>query len=211
MLYDYCRKRSVPHKQIGKLVVAHSNQLGYLRNIHRHVQALRSNVSSSGTPFDGLSYSPDMVPETRLLDATEARELEPDLSPDITSALLSPSTGIVDSHSLMQAFESDILEGESGEGNGSIAYSTRVVRVDPHSEGFVVQLLTENRTGDDNRSQYVDTDVILARTLVNSSGLSANLIWNSLRPDGQLPLYFARGSYASYARKAGVSKYVSIQ
>lgn len=134
-----------------------------------------------------------MVPSTSLLSGDEARELEPDLSDDIAGALLSPTTGIVDSHALMQSFESDVIDG-----NGHIAYSTRVVRVDPHPDGFVVQLQTGTTT----------TDAVVAHTLINASGLSANLIWNSLRSDAPIPMYFARGSYASYSRKVGAERFV---
>lgn len=158
-----------------------------------HVEALRG--VAAGDPRIG--FATDMVPSIRLLSGDEARELEPDLSDDITGALFSPTTGIVDSHALMQSFESDIIDG-----NGSIAYSTRVVRVDPHSDGFVVQL----QTGGPGEP----TDSVIAHTLINASGLSANLIWNSLRPDAPIPMYFARGSYASYSKKAGIKRFMRL-
>jgi L-2-hydroxyglutarate oxidase LhgO len=57
--------------------------------------------------------------------------------------------------------------------------------------GWIVQVLT----GDSNQP-----DAILAKNLINASGLSANLVLNSLArtEDERIPLYFARGSYASY-------------
>lgn len=235
MLYEYCQRKSVPHKRIGKLVVARAHQMENLLSTHRNVESLRSKATAASRSKDAperitggtIPFAADDVPETRILDAAETHEMEPDLSPEITGALFSPSTGIIDSHSLMQAFEADILEGaETGEGgDGSVVYSTRVVRVDPHDAGFVVQLLTSSSSSsppasderrDDpssgtseprtSKMETTRTDAVLARTLINASGLSANLIWNSLRPEEPLPLYFARGSYASYARKAGVSR-----
>jgi len=56
--------------------------------------------------------------------------MEPDLLPDILLALFSPETGILDSHAFMESLEKDL--GESG--SGSVAYSTRVVRVDPYDK-----------------------------------------------------------------------------
>lgn len=162
------------------------------------MQALRQAIP---TAEEAVRFSADMAPETIFLSGDEARELEPDLSPAIAGALLSPSTGIVDSHALMQSLETNIVDDESG--NGSLAYSTRVVRVDPHPEGFVVQIVTSNASSDSSTSTSETTDAILTRALINSSGLSANLIWNSLRPDSPLAMYFARGSYASYSRKTG--------
>jgi len=42
-------------------------------------------------------------------------------------------------------------------------------------------------------------DALLARTLINASGLSAQLMLNSLVPaDDRIPMYYARGSYAAY-------------
>jgi 2-hydroxyglutarate dehydrogenase len=190
-LYSYCHAKQIPHRRIGKLVIAHRRQLHKLNSTHHHVQALRAAAVANPR----LGFTEDMVPSTSLISGDEARELEPDLSNDIAGALLSPTTGIVDSHALMQSMESDIVDG-----NGSIAYSTRVVRVDPHPDGFVVQL----QTGAAGEA----TDAVVAHTLINASGLSANLIWNSLRPDAPIPMYFARGSYASYSRKTGAERFV---
>jgi 2-hydroxyglutarate dehydrogenase len=192
-LYSYCSARQIPHRNVGKLVVAQRHQLDNLGAMYRHVEALR--IAATANPRIG--FAADMVPSTCLLSGDEARELEPDLSDDIAGALLSPATGIVDSHALMQSFEYDIIDG-----NGSIAYSTRVVRVDPHSNGFVVQL----QTGGPGES----TDAVVTHTLINASGLSANLIWNSLRLDAPISMYFARGSYASYSKKVGAERFVRL-
>lgn len=112
--------------------------------------------------------------------------MEPSLSPSITAALWSPETGIIDSHALMQSLEKDIFDSSESH----LIYSTRVVRVDPEKNGWAVQTVT---TGSD------ESDAFLAKILVNASGLSANLILNSLLPrDQRIPIYFAKGSYASY-------------
>lgn len=134
------------------------------------------------------------------MTGAEARQLEPDLSMDIAAALWSPETGIVDSHSLMKSLEKDIIESEGGE----LVYSTQVVRVDPYRAsspltgstesrqgGWVVQVVTENAE---------EGDAILAKTLINASGLSAPFLINSLLPEeSRIPMYYARGSYASYS------------
>ena len=115
--------------------------------------------------------------------------MEPSLSPSITAALWSPESGIIDSHSLMQSLEKDIQDSPEAH----LVYSTRVVRVDPEKNGWAVQTLTAG--GD-------QTDAFLAKVLINASGLSANLILNSLLPgEKRVPMYFARGSYASYSSR----------
>lgn len=77
-----------------------------------------------------------------------------------------------------------------GSPEGALVYSTRVVRVDPDKEGWIVQTLTGDQA---------DPDVLLAKNLINASGLSANMILNSLLPvEDQIPMYYARGSYVTY-------------
>ena len=117
--------------------------------------------------------------------------MEPDLSPDISLALFSPETGILNSHAFMESLEKDIGESDSA----SVVYSTRVIRVDPYDKqpGWVVQMVTENG----------EPDTLLTRTLINSTGLSGPFILNSFLsrinpPQPLLPMYYAKGSYASY-------------
>lgn len=153
-----------------------------------------ADIDTAAYPSEG-----DAVP-TRLLSGGEARTLEPDLSKDIVAALLSTETGIIDSHAFMSALEEDISATE----NGELVYSTSVVRVDPYDshhatkltatdDGWVVQVQTSTP------KNALPTNSVLARTLINASGLSSNLILNSLLPVSQrIPMYYARGSYVSY-------------
>ena len=169
-----CQTRNIPFEKVGKLVVAHEHQRDYIGKLHAKAQHIQ-------TPTDPRSAVP-----TRLIDGEEARQMEPHLSTSIAAALWSPETGIVDSHSLMQGLEKDILDSPESE----LVYSTRVVRVDPEKDGWTVQTVT---AGSDQ------CDTFLAKALINASGLSANLILNSLLPEEKrIPIYFAKGSYASY-------------
>ncbi|KAJ8086190.1 hypothetical protein PM082_005013 [Marasmius tenuissimus] len=187
VLYRRCQAYSIPHRKTGKLVVATKDQLPYIQNLHQKALHLK------WPPYTPPSETPDLALPTQLISGAEARELEPDLSPDIDGALWSPETGIVDSHSLMESLEKDILESE----NGDLAYATNVVRVDPSESekeqgGWIVQTVT----GDGNEQ---DADAIHARTLINASGLSGPFILNSiLPPEQRIPMYYARGSYVSY-------------
>lgn len=182
-MYARCHKYNIPHKKVGKLVVAHDSQLPYIERLHDKAQRLKWPPRSLDTDQKPLP--------TKLISGDEARGLEPDLSKTITAALWSPETGIVDSHSFMESLEKDITESEGGE----LVYGTRVVRVDPYrgptsSDGWIVQTVT---------GEQEDSDPLLARTLINASGLSSNLILNSLLPEeAHIPSFFAKGSYASY-------------
>lgn len=81
ILYDYCSKHDIPHKQIGKLIVAtRSSEIPKLNDI------LNRGIQNG---VDGL----------KMMDGVEAMKMEPELQ--CVKAILSPLSGIVDSHSLM--------------------------------------------------------------------------------------------------------------
>jgi len=188
LLYERCENYKVPFRKVGKLVVAQEHQIPYIQNLHTKAQQISRAAAS------------DHILPTGIITGDEARMLEPTLSQSITAALWSPETGIVDSHAFMESLEMDITTSEGGE----LAYSTEVVRVDPHvgpslaegtpsgdvpETGWVVQTVTGGAK---------ESDTMLARILINASGLSGNLILNSMLPEEQrLPMYYARGSYAS--------------
>ncbi|PNW73822.1 hypothetical protein CHLRE_13g574150v5 [Chlamydomonas reinhardtii] len=107
-LYDFCRQYRVPYKAITKLIVATSkDQLPDL-------DAFRETAARHG------------VPDLQRLSGPEAQQLEPALA--AAGALLSPSTGILDSHAYMAALLAD------AEAHGAVlALNTRVAGgwVDP--------------------------------------------------------------------------------
>jgi L-2-hydroxyglutarate oxidase LhgO len=93
LLYAYCAERGVPHRRLGKLVVArHPDEVERLRQHMAH-------AAEAGV--EGLQW----------LGADEARGLEPNLA--CYAAFLSPNSGIVDSHALMLAYQAE-LEGYGG-------------------------------------------------------------------------------------------------
>jgi L-2-hydroxyglutarate oxidase LhgO len=86
-LYAYCADRGVPHRRLGKIIVATSEaELPVLESI-------RANAEASG------------VLDLRSLSAADVWALEPAIR--AIGGLLSPSSGIVDSHSLMSALRED--------------------------------------------------------------------------------------------------------
>ncbi|KAG8788545.1 hypothetical protein FRC16_001383 [Serendipita sp. 398] len=194
LLYEYCDTHSVSYKKTGKLVVGLEHQRPYLEDLFRKTQSLRfPNFGTSPASIEGEESA---VP-ARLLTGDEARELEPDLSPDIACALLSPETGIIDSHTYMESLERDITESE----NGSVVCATTVTRVDAAEDGWVVQMKTTGSHG--SGESEAEADAVMARTVINATGLSAPFILNSigktLSPSfSPINIWYARGSYASY-------------
>jgi L-2-hydroxyglutarate oxidase LhgO len=133
-LYDYCETHGVPHRRCGKLIVATSGtQLAEL-------QKIKAAAHANGVNLDPLS-------------AMQALELEPQLH--CTGALLSPTTGIIDSHSYMLS-----LLGEAERRGATLVCDSRVTEA--HIEPDGVRVLVNNG----------ETE-LKARLLINSAGLGA--------------------------------------
>lgn len=101
MLYAFCERHGVPHRACGKLIVATSEAE------RAGIEAIHAKGLANGV--EGL----------RLLEAAEARRLEPNLA--CVAALESSATGIVDSHALMLA-----LLGTIEDAGGVLALRTPV-------------------------------------------------------------------------------------
>jgi 2-hydroxyglutarate dehydrogenase len=109
-----------------------------------------------------------LIPLQRI-SGDEARSLEPDLGDGVMAALLSPETGIVDSHALMESMQSTVEDSEMGE----MVFGTSVVRIDAveargdrGGAGWVVQTVTRDKDGVEGERSSV-----LAGIIVNAAGL----------------------------------------
>ncbi len=88
LMYAYCAEHGVPHKRLGKLVVARRAE---------EVEPLRHHMAHAAEAgLDDLQW----------LTPDQARELEPNLA--CHAAYLSPSSGIVDSHALMLTYQGEV-------------------------------------------------------------------------------------------------------
>jgi len=169
-LYAYCAERGVPHRRCGKLIVAtEAAQLATLADI-------RAKAAANGVG--------DLTPLSR----QEAQTLEPEI--ECVGALLSPSTGIIDSHAFMLA-----LQGDAEHAGAVFAFHSRVARALLVDGGFEieVQTLTEDpgtasiagRAGSVSAAgsraggaagtgtNVAASSIWQARTLINAAGLHA--------------------------------------
>ena len=88
LLYPYCEQRGVAHRRCGKLIVASNHdEVNGLRKLQQQAQA-------------------NGVHDLQWLDQKQTLALEPQLS--CVASLLSPSTGIIDSHQLMLSLQGDL-------------------------------------------------------------------------------------------------------
>jgi L-2-hydroxyglutarate oxidase LhgO len=158
LLYAYCESHGVPHRACGKLVVATTD--GERAKIEAiFAQGLRNGV-------EGLS----------LLDGPAARALEPNLRAE--TALLSETTGIVDSHAFMLA-----LQGDLEDAGGAIAFGTRVEGLSRDKGGWSV------RFGD---------ETLPVDAVVNAASLGAQALARATEgyPAERVPrLVYAKGNY----------------
>eukprot|EP00913_Durusdinium_trenchii_P026967 g25302.t1 len=173
-LYRYCRERHIAHRQCGKLIVASDpGELVYLERLSQ--QALANGVD-----------------DCRLVDRHELRGLEPAIEGQ--AALLSPSTGIIDSHALMQAYVADIEAH-----GGTIVTNAPVLCGRAEAQGL--QLSVGGR----------DPFQVEARLVVNAAGLAAwsvSATIEGIDAGAMPPRHYAKGSYFTLAGKAPASRLI---
>ena len=174
MLYAFCRAFGVPHRRCGKLLVAVNAE-----EVDR-LFALKAQAEANG------------VADLAWLSGKEARALEPALVAE--RALLSPSTGIIDSHAFMLALRGD------AEANGAvIAFETPVVAMRAVERGLIVE------TGGPAPMR------VSAAYVVNAAGLGAQAVARSIAgmpADKIPPLHLAKGNYFVLSGRSPFSRLI---
>jgi L-2-hydroxyglutarate oxidase LhgO len=176
LLYAYCEARGVPHRKIGKIIVATApEQEGELGKI-------AAAAAANG------------VHDLRPLGAAELRAMEPALRG--VAGLLSPSTGIVDSHALMLSYR-----GELEDAGGAVALATRFRAARPAAGGgFVV----EAESGGERATLGCDL-------LVNAGGLFAGEVAAGIEGLGapfSRRVFYCKGNYFGLAARVPFSHLV---
>jgi len=170
-LYQYCREHGIPHRNCGKLIVATTP------NETEKLQSIRAHAEANG------------VGDLQTLSGTEARALEPALNCD--AALLSPSTGIIDSHAYMLA-----LRGDAEDAGAVCAFHTPLLHARA-AEGRIEL--------DAGGAAPISLE---CRLLINAAGLNAPAVARNI--DGMPielipPAYLAKGNYFSCSARAPFS------
>ncbi|WP_136619552.1 MULTISPECIES: NAD(P)/FAD-dependent oxidoreductase [Mesorhizobium] len=175
-LYAYCREHNVAHDRTGKLIVAvEPDQLDRL-------SAIRANAQSCG------------VGDLDLLTQAQAESLEPALR--CAGALLSPSTGIVDSQALMLS-----LHGDAEAAGASFAFLTDVDGAAIEADGIRI----------DTRDAKGEIFALKTGAFVNAAGLDAQALANRIEGfplDLVPPLWLARGNYFSLSGRSPFSRLI---
>ena len=171
LLYEMCQDRRIPHRRCGKLIVATNDEEA------EQLEAIRANGTANG------------VEDIEHLTGKQTKQLEPQIK--AISALLSPSTGIIDSHRLMA-----YLEGHAKNRGANIVYKTSVERVEKLA-AYKYRIDVLNPGGDiySFKSRYV----------VNCAGLEADRIASGLGIDlvvNQYQQHFWKGEYFAVSGKS---------
>lgn len=162
-LYQYCALKGIDHKRIGKVIVA--TDVTQFERLHKYKQQGEING----------------VDDLQSLGRDELRALEPAVLG--VAGLLSPSTGIIDSHGLMLAYL-----GDAEERGATLALKSPV---------------KSGRIGGDGIELSVGGDepmTVICDSVVNSAGFHAQALARRIAgipPETIPPTYYAIGHYYS--------------
>jgi len=173
-LYEYCGDHGIPHRNCGKLIVATAPK-ETLR-----LQSIRAHAEANG------------VLDLQTLSGEAARALEPALNCD--AALLSPSTGIIDSHAFMLA-----LRGDAEDAGAACAFHTPLLRAKALAGRIELD------------AGGIAPITLECRLLVNAAGLGAPAVARSIdgMPIDLIPqAYLAKGNYFSCSARAPFSRLI---
>lgn len=167
ILYQLCERYGIGHRRLGKLIVATSDEeTGEL-------QTLLARGRRNGAE------------DLRILSRREMKELEPNV--EGVAAILSPSTGIIDSHALMRYFIA-----RARDKGAQIAYRAKVVAIEKVADGYKVTV-----------GEGAEEFSFSTRILVNCAGLYsdkvAELAGIDIAKEGY-KLHYCKGEYFSVGR-----------
>jgi L-2-hydroxyglutarate oxidase LhgO len=165
MLYEFCEKNSVPHKRIGKLVVGNTPE--EIQKIHSlHEQGMKNGV-----------------PGLELKNQADIKQMEPVIIG--TEGLWSPTTGIMDTHSLMK-----MMERHAHDQGATIAYQCEVIGIEKTADGYRVDIKDA-----DGELMSMNTSIV-----INAGGLWADSIAEMIGIDVEkysYRIYPCKGEYFS--------------
>ncbi|MDQ8726926.1 NAD(P)/FAD-dependent oxidoreductase [Bradyrhizobium sp. LHD-71] len=173
-LYHYCEEHGVPHRKCGKLIVATTGEE------RERLASIAERARLNG------------VADLKVISDAEACALEPALN--CVGALLSPSTGIIDSHAYMLA-----LRGDAEAAGALFAFHAPLQRAARRSGGITLAVGGETPM------------TIGCRLLINAAGHSAPQIAGAIdgMPGEHIPKpYLAKGNYFGCTARSPFSRLI---
>lgn len=175
MLYAYAAERGIPHAKCGKLIIAtNDDETGVLDSLQERGRA---------NDVEGL----------HLIGREAVARLEPDVT--AVAALVSPETGVVDSHAFMLA-----LQGDASNAGAEFIFHA------PVTGGAVL-----DGGGYALHIGGIHDTTVSCRELIVSAGLGTNPFLEAvsgLSPRAIRPMYFAKGHYFRLAGRSPFQRLV---
>ena len=142
IIYDICEKNKVPYKMCGKIIVANGeDEVKQLEGIIKHAKSIGAR-------------------DLEMIDEDRVHELEPNVKAD--AAILSPTTGIVDAHGLMDHF---YREARRKAGTDPVVLDTEVTGIKQTNDGYIVEMISGGEPFE-----------IESRVVINSAGLYSDKV-----------------------------------
>jgi L-2-hydroxyglutarate oxidase LhgO len=168
LLYKLCDKHNIAYKMCGKIIVAAS------KNETTQLEKLYEQGRKNG------------VDDLALLSRTELKKLEPNI--EARAGLLSPSSGILDSHTLLK-----FLCSQAREKGAEFVFGTEVIGIERAGAKYKVQI--KDRDG---------ISAFVAHVVVNCAGLNSDRIAQLAGIDiakAGYKLHYCKGEYFSLDSK----------
>lgn len=172
LLYAHCETHLIAHKCIGKYIVAQQDQ-------EEDLQQLACNAEANG------------VDDLRLITGAALRVAEPAVTG--SSALFSPSSGILDSHGFMQS----LLHLAQNQG-AEFAPFTNLESIGWNSGAFTIASTVKS-------GNNIERYSFQSSVLINCAGLDAAAVAAKISASQKIPIpdvYFCKGDYFAYASKS---------
>lgn len=142
MIYEICGEHNVPHRRVGKIIVASGEEE------IRQIEGILKKAIDCGAR------------DLEMIDEDGVHKLEPNVKAD--AAILSPTTGIVDAHGLMDHFH---REARRKGGADPLVLDTEVTGLEQRGDGYAVEMVSGG-----------EAFSVEARVVVNSAGLHADRV-----------------------------------
>jgi L-2-hydroxyglutarate oxidase LhgO len=168
LLYELCDRHDIAHKKLEKIIVATSeNETAQIEKLYE--QGRRNGVE-----------------DLMLLSRTELKKLEPNV--EARAGLLSPSSGILDSHTLLK-----FLYSQAREKGAEFAFGTEVVGIERMGARYRVEI--RDREG---------ISAFISRFVINAAGLNSDRIAQLAGIDVAktgYKLHYCKGEYFSLSSR----------
>lgn len=170
MIYKICAENKVPHKKLGKIIVGNGeDEIKQLEGLMRQGKA-------------------NGVNDLELIDSAQIKRLEPNVKGDV--AVLSPSTGIMDAHGLMDCY---LRKARRQCGSDPLVLDTEVKGIKKTTDGYVVDTISGG-----------EPFSIETRVVVNAAGLYSDKVAQMVGIDidaAKYRLHWCKGDYYSMSGK----------